>query len=495
MKFETIILEQHLTDSRKLLKESCEGLTTYQRTIVEGIYKDSLPLIETTLTAQQIQSLFGEVEKAATAAGGNRTMLGKGVDVAKKADETLNKIGKWLQNTTPVQGFDQKFEGLKAKIAEKFPELAKQAAGLGELAKANPGKTAAIVGILTTIAAFAGGPVGGAIAGQILRGSVELLKGEKLSTAIGKGIKTAAYGAIAGWLARGLGDWLEGLRADVVPYDKMPGIAKIDVGLTKTLTAPGMSLENTIHSILVPEDSVAGFQAIVDTAKEGDINAFNDLLQFVERFSAKEYLADKAISDAAAQALAQQNDAFLQTMKSANDVIAAAAQGAATGKLTADSVKVDGEKITDKPGAATESWQPNYYVQTRPLTEGQVHLLFRKIQQLDEAPMDLVKKAAGYVSKKATNLTTKVTADKLSKAWQKAGSPTDSEELAKFLKDQGVVDDIVIGAYQTMKLPAPGTGAQTQATDPEAVKTFIAGLSNKHKGRLINWMEKNLKVA
>jgi hypothetical protein len=201
------------------------------------------------------------------------------------------------------------------------------------------------------------------------------------------------------------------------------------------------------------------------------------------------------------QTIAQMQQGVSELMKG----LSSAAQGAAAGATAYDKSgkavddqgnPVSGETAsTDQKQPAKESWEPNYYVQTRPLTEGQVHLLFRQVQRLDEAPMDLVKKAAGYVQKKAGNLTTKVTADKLSKAWQKAGSPTDSEELAKFLKDQGVVDDIVIGAYQTMKLPAPGTGAQTQATDPEAVKKFVAGLSNKHKGRLINWMEKNLKVA
>ena len=44
----------------------------------------------------------------------------------------------------------------------------------------------------------AGGPIGGAIAGQALKGAAELIKGEKVSTAIGKGVKTAAIGALAG---------------------------------------------------------------------------------------------------------------------------------------------------------------------------------------------------------------------------------------------------------------------------------------------------------
>jgi hypothetical protein len=91
----------------------------------------------------------------------------------QEANNAINNLGKWMQNTTPVKMFDQKFEQLKGKVAGKFPKLAKSLASMGDWAKENPGKTAAIIGILTTMASLAGGPVGGAIAGQILKGSAE----------------------------------------------------------------------------------------------------------------------------------------------------------------------------------------------------------------------------------------------------------------------------------------------------------------------------------
>lgn len=487
----TLLVEQHLNVSKQILRESCDGLNLEQRRIVEGIYSELSPLIEASLTADQIQQLFGQVEKSATDAGGNRTLLGKAVDVPGKVDAAINKIGKYLQNTKPVQAFDQKFDQLKNKINTKFPDskILDAISQMGIWAKENPGKTAAIIGVLTTIAGLAGGPVGGAIAGQILRGATELLKGEKLSTAIGKGIKTAAYGAMAGWLVDGLGDWLEGLRADVVPYDKMPGLKQINVGLTKSLEAPGMSFKQSIHSILVPEDSVAGFQAIVDNARSGDVNAFNDLIQFTERFSAKEYLLDKSISDAAAQALAQQNDKFLQAMKTANDVISSAAQGAVAGKLAADQVKVGGKPMSD-----TGSKKESYYRQTRPLSEGQVYLVFNKVQKLNEGPLD-------YIKKKASNLTTKITADKLNSAWQKAGSPTDSNELAAFLNKQGVDSELVKQVYAQMKLPDPAAAPepeepqQSTAMSLDQIQAMIAKLPTDRKVRLVNYMTKQLKVA
>jgi len=492
----TLLVEQQINYSKQILRESCDGLTLEQRRIVEGIYNELSPLIEASLTADQVQQIFGQVEKTATDAGGNRTLLGKAVDVPGKVDAAINKIGKYLQDTKPVQAFDQKFEDLKGRVSEKFPELSKKISSMGEWAKANPGKTAAIIGVLTTLAGLAGGPIGGAIAGQIFRGAAELLKGEKLSTAIGKGIKTAAYGAIAGWLLDGLGDWLEGLRADVVPYDKVPGLAQIDVGLTKTLSAPGMQMKNTLHSILVPADQVEGFQAIVDTARGGDINAFNDLLEFTRKFSVKEYLATKNFTDAAMRSIALQNDAFLQTMKTANDVIRSAAQGAIAGKLDSKSVKVDGEPVG--PGGEQPAKKESYYIQTRPLSEGQVYLVFNRIQRLDEGPLD-------YIKRKAANLTTKVTADKLQSAWKKAGSPMDSDALAAFLDQQGISKDIVTQVYGSMSLPEPKPVSEptepslepekAQAMTVDQIKAMIAKLPTDRKVRLVNYMTKQLKVA
>lgn len=486
MKLQTIILEQHLEKSRSILRESCDGLTTYQRAIVEGIYNDSLPLIEATLTAQQIQDLFGEVEKTATAGGSNRTMVGKGIDVAKQADETINKIGKWMQNTTPVKAFDQKFEDLKSKIGAKFPELDKKLTAMGTWAKENPGKTAAIVGVLTTIAGLAGGPVGGAVAGQVLRGAVELLKGEKLSTAIGKGVKTAAYGAMAGWLLDGLGDWLEGLRAEMVPYTKVPGLVQIDVGLSKTLRIGGTTVKDTIYKVVVPEDLSGTMMATINQARGGDVNAFKDILSFARNFSQEDYLLGKGVLDSAAKALAQQNDTFLQGMTAANEVIRAAAQGSIAGKMTAGDVKVDGKPVESDKAPAKESWERNYYVQTRPLTEGQVGYMFKEVQKLNEGPMDWIKKKAG-------NITTKITADKLMSAWKKAGSPTDSNEVAEFLKGQGVVDDMVAQVYQTMKLPSPGTAEQPapEALTVKQVSDLVNKLPLDRKLRLYKWMTKS----
>ena len=163
-----LIFEQHMNNSRTILSESVEGMNAVQRAIVEGIYNDLKPLIEASLTADQVQQLFKGVEQHVSATGNNRTLVGEGKDAVSKATDTINKVGRWLQDTTPVKGADEKFEQIKSKISTKFPDLEKQLSRSGNWMKENPGKSAASIGVVTAIAGLATCPVGGALAEQIL---------------------------------------------------------------------------------------------------------------------------------------------------------------------------------------------------------------------------------------------------------------------------------------------------------------------------------------
>ena len=72
-------------------------------------------------------------------------------------------------------------------------------------------------------------------------------------------------------------------------------------------------------------------------------------------------------------------------------------------------------------------------------------------------------KGASWLANKAKGLTTKTTAADLTAAWQAAGSPTDSEEVAKVLRDAGVSDEIVGKTFTDMGVPAPTATAAPAA--------------------------------
>jgi len=488
MKISNIIFEQHMANSNRILLESCHDLDAKQREIVESIHREFQPLIEASLSADQIKNIFGAVEKSATDAGDNRTALGAAKDIPGKVNDLINKFGTYLQNTTPVKAFDQKFDNLKNKINTKFPDskILDMISNMGIYATNNPGKTAAIIGILTAIAALAGGPVGGAIAGQVLRGTVELLKGEKLSTALGKGIKTAAYGFIAGKTFELLGDAIKG-GAQVVKDNLFPNALRLN--MKSIFDEVGGELGTRwanfeIKGLVGTPDDINTAKKLFNEAgqywKAGDYEQSAATWKSLEgliadTFNDKEYIAQIA-SDQASRTMISQ---AAQAAQEATKYLGAAAQGA---------VAAAGAK--GKP-AKQESIQHHQ----RLLSEGQVYLVFKRIteSQLNEGPMDAIKGLAGKVMNKArtvgTNLTTKITADKLNSTWQKAGSPTDSNELAKFLEKQGVSADVVNQVYGSMKLPAPGS-AETPVVDIESIKKMIATLPTDRKVRLLKSLEK-----
>jgi len=487
------LMEFHIHEGRRLLRESCDGLTESQRVIVEGVYNELVPLIEASLTADQVKGIFKNVEQAAVAGGDNRTLAGLGVDGVKQVNDTINNVGKWLQNTTPVKMADQKFEKLKNDINKKFPDskLLDGISNLGIWMKENPGKSAAVIGVLTALASLAGGPVGGAIAGQVLRGAAELIKGEKLSTAIGKGVKTAAFGFLSGKAFEMLGNWMAGFREQAIPFGSGDaGLENISWDATKTIKAPGMEWTQTTQGFnaLVKPEEASAIRAAMNLVKgggDGAVEGFDQLKMVADIVRSKDYMADMQDMVDGAWKAAKDNDSLLQFINTAKQGLQAGAQGAVAASTGSEK-------------------KESYYVQTRPLSEGQVYLLLKKIsttEQLNEGPMDWIKKGAAAVGKGISrvgqNITNKVTYEKLLAGWKLDGSPTDSEELKKFLTSMEISDDIVNKVYTDMKLdttspaenPAAATGGYAE------IKKSIMQLNTKDRQRMIQHLTKQLGKA
>ena len=475
-----------MANSNRILLESCHGLDVKQREIVESIHREFQPLIEASLSADQIKNIFGAVEKSATDAGDNRTALGAAKDIPGKVNDLINKFGTYLQNTTPVKMADQKFEQLKAKVGSKFPDLDKQLTGMGTWMKENPGKSAAIIGLLTALASLAGGPVGGAIAGQVLRGAAELIKGEKLSTAVGKGIKTAVFGFLSGKAFEMLGDFAETLAIKQIPFGpEDAGFQEVSInGFQKTITAPGMEWVRTIPPVDVIVDpemasAIRSAQNMLRMGGDAASEGFEQLSAVAKIINSSEYRQNIIDTLEITRKELIKNDSLTQFIAATSKGLQAVSQGA----------------VAASTGSKTDK-KENIHIINRPLSEGQVYLVFKRIteSQLNEGPLDAIKGLAGKVMNKArtvgTNLTTKITADKLNSAWQKAGAPTDSNELAKFLEKQGVSVDIVNQVYGSLKLPTPGSADEAPAVDIEAVKKMIVALPTDRKVRLLKSLEK-----
>ena len=449
------LVETHIKQSSLLLENACIGLTKKQKQIVEGIHTEFKPLIEASLTVDQIQGLFGNIEQTATAGGDNRTLVGKGKDTVDKVNDIINKAGKWVQDTTPVKGFDNKFEQLKTSVGKKFPELDKQLTSMGTWAKENPAKTATIIGVLTALASLAGGPVGGAIAGQVLRGTTELMKGEKLSTAIGKGLKTATIGFLAGKAFEEIGDLFGEIKVGKI--EGVQGWNNTQLSATR-LGLPGPSYSFNVTGF--PED-VKEFKDAISSMEQAVTAKDWTKVDYWHGFAkgVADRLADPEYVDKLSEVL-KNNDELIavateQTEK-LNDFINATKQGVemlAQGAATAVS--------------ANEPKQESYSLSETDLRRLWIGVsMMSETSQTNEGPKDALKfvgdkakQAAGAAASKVAdvgkNLTTKVTASKLASAWEKAGKPTEDIAVHEFLVSQGIEASTVDNAFKSAKLKVP----------------------------------------
>ena len=115
------------------------------------------------------------------------------------------------------------------------------------------------------------------------------------------------------------------------------------------------------------------------------------------------------------------------------------------------------------------AFQSGHSTNTNVLSEDQVTKLFVSVayrQKLMEAPGGMLSNLKQQIGKGVTklgqkarqvgtNITTKVTADKLMKAWNKAGKPTDSVQIAQFLTSQGIQGAVMQQAFQTAGIKMP----------------------------------------
>jgi hypothetical protein len=409
-------------------------------------------LCEVALQPDQIQQLFKSIET-----GAGRSALGKAGDMVKGAkdkvsDVWFNKFGGMLQSSGPVQAFDQKWEDLKSKIGAKNPKLAAQLAKYGEFAKNNPnlhkfllaiaGSAAAALGV-----AVAGGVGAGAlavgtgtgIAVGIVNIADRLLQGQKASTAIGRG---ATAGAVAGLTAAGISKAKDMLDT---------------LGAVKTIKRVASLEINGTTVMLNPEDAAkysASVQASMKSTSDllkGGADAMRNLGANMDANSARQ-------AGVLADILARASDPEYQkaVAAAANQVIKPGAIGAAANAVSS-ALSVLSPVLSAITGQAVSGAKEK---SPPPVKES-----------LNRAQLNELFGITGN----------KVDASKLQKAWEKAGSPTDSEAVAKILQSAGVDPAVISKAFTDMSLPEPAGKVEPTLDNPSAGPINTKDLMDKIK--------------
>jgi hypothetical protein len=372
-------------------------------------------IVEAQLTAAQIQQIFQQAEQGATAAGTNRTGLGQVKDAGSAVAQAWAQLKTKVANSGPVKNIDAYYD----QAAEKLRQATGGDQGVMQyvekyrtFAKAHPVAQSLIYSALIAAAGISGAGAGGAAALALLKMTDKLLQGEKFSSAAYSGAKTGAlaYGAS---LLKDLMSGTQGVTTSVEDpeWEKLRFQGDlVSVNQVVTTTNGTSTFKEVIQSIVGPNSKGEYLVTIVNN---------DDLREFVTK--------------------------------------------------------------TPPPSVATGATESKKYSKSK-LTETQIKRVFqvagRMQDQLNEGMWDSVKntakglanKAAGAVVNKAqtigTNLTTKVTADKLMTAWKKAGSPLDSEQVKVIMKQSGVADNIIAATMPTQT---------TTTTAPVASNGRVAG--------------------
>jgi hypothetical protein len=421
-----------------------EGLNTQDRASVMLWESAGRKLVEAQLTADQITQLFQQIQTAK----GNRTLVGKGVDAGGAAAKAWNDLKSKLYNSGPMEGFAAAYD----QAAEKL----KQATGgdqgamqyvqkYRDFAKKHPILQGFLYSALIAAAGISSAGLGGAAALALLKTADKALQGEDIRSALYSGAKTGAlaYGASK------LGDLIRGGDQAQQVTSKLPA------------NADWMDYEAALEQ---------ANPALLDRVKD-IINDPGVTDEFKTQYLKNLYTFGKDITDPAritnlVQAQYQLADAALQAADQATL--------AAAGNPTFESRNLSHKQVL-------ALFERVAHLNNRMLSEG----------RLEEGIWDDIKSGAGKglqgiknlagkavgavaqgAAKVGRSMTANVSSDALTKAWQAAGSPTDSVEIEKLLQDQGVNPEVIKTVFQANSIPvsvaaAASTGsAGVDANEP-----------------------------
>lgn len=180
--------------------------------IYQQSYTASKMLVEYALNPDQIAKVFAQAEKEMTAGGANRTLVGKATDKTTAAAQAVsagwNKVKNAIASSGPVSGFDQKFDALKGQLLQaaggQEGAVNKAITAYRNFAKQHPVMQGAIYAGLIALAGISGAGLGGAAILSGIKLFDRILQGDKLSSAIWQGFKTGATAMAAGAVGQGL---------------------------------------------------------------------------------------------------------------------------------------------------------------------------------------------------------------------------------------------------------------------------------------------------
>jgi len=342
-------------------------LRLMEETTFRNGYAFARLLVEKNLTKDQVLQLFKDVEQGATAAGGNRTGLGKAKDATTQAIGSVQNMlagaRKWVKERPTYQAVDAEYNRAMTALGKvggdsgEANAITRAIYKYRDAAKKYPRATGLAKWAIISAAGLLTGGLGGAGVAAGLAAIDSALKDKEIVDIVGD----AATAALVSGGIQGAGQ-LANMASDA--YYGMPSASEIAannaaLGDWNDTDLPG-GPANNINGLDLPPDQVSGLTA------DGDPNIVGP---GVEALSPEE--AAKAAAQAKAYGfdgdvtLDQLNQAIMQTAEPGtvpadySQLAAGADTGGSTYTVTADDVKGLGKIAQDNGLTAKQLWNAN----------------------------------------------------------------------------------------------------------------------------------------
>jgi hypothetical protein len=461
---------QGLNESQAPFKKNYlyEGLDRSSLNTVKLWESAGQRIMEAELTAAQIGQLFTAAEQGATAAGGNRTIIGKGKDAATAVNRAWEDLKTKVQNSGPIKSVDAAYDSAAEKLKQATggdQGVMKYVQKYRDFAKKYPVAQSLIYSALIAAAGISGAGLGGAAALGLFKLVDKLLQGDKFSSAAYAGAKTGA-------LAYGASKVADYFRGPQTPQgaggDQIPGGGQITDPNAPDYNAGYAEYQRDIAD-------VRGYDNYMTKNPTSSLSPE----QYADKIGDPELMSNTKIMNDLASKMGLPPGAHQATFQGGVPVTIDG-KAVPLDLLTQDQQRnieaaramrqamSGSQSLAQKAAAAAAAPDKTYESlnihTSHKLTEADLYFLFSAATQLNEGIWDSIKgtaskyagKAADWAKTQGTNLTTKVTADKLKSAWTKAGSPTDSDAVYQVLTKAGVAPQVMDTVYKSMNVPAPG---------------------------------------
>ncbi len=518
MKIEHILAESILFEQQ--LKED---------PIYKSFYSVGTLLVEKQLSQQEIQGIFksvadgaaagSNVDKEGDAPASNRTLLGKGADVAGKINKAFDSVKTKISQSGPVSGFDVAFDNMQTKLLNaaggEKGAIGRALAKYREFARQHPVMQGAIYSGLIALAGISGAGLGGAALLGGIKVFDKLLQGDKASSALWSGFKTGAmaYGASK------LGDYIKGQQqqAAVGGEEVMPVQGTEGMRIAGEPVVPGQPLSDTQLSVMkmsidsgntYPPEVMAQYNAQMSgtgdvggsVAKAAQKVATGSVKQSIDntpqtnapRDLTQSYINSKPMLEYIDREATVRSWALRESVSKPRGGVALTEAGrqavfrAVVNEGPWDDIKQGAGKFVKGlgQGFTNPGVQNIKNMDASQMAGAKAGSVGNKLAKGYGKLAGVVQKGAnavgGVVKKGWDSAANKVTYDKLDLNWRKSYKefdPTgskgavDSEVVADFLRKQGVKDGLISNVYKQLGIPVSGAQAQqpqAQAQQPQA---------------------------